>query len=81
MLLRARLRPGTFDGPPQETIARTRTLSAQLFIEEPGHNPVGFLRLGQAGVIPERVRQGLENYQLGVDAGPQKSPVQEDGPA
>src|SRR5579859_6311556 len=58
-----------------------RELVADLIIEKLGHDSEGFRRFGELEVIPEGVRKGLENYQMGVDAGAEEGAMEEGGVA
>lgn len=56
-------------------------LSAQLFVQELCHDAQCFLCLGQVIVIPESVRQGLEDHELGVHAGTHEGTLEDCRPA
>src|ERR1700730_16306852 len=56
-------------------------LLAQVLVEEGGHDLVGFRGFGKGRIVPEGVREGFEDYQLGVHAGTEVGAVQDRGSA
>jgi hypothetical protein len=72
---------GYVPSQPNEGRASACELVADFFVEEIGHELQGLLGFGELEVIPEGVRQGFEDDELGTIPGAEKRAMEEGGVA
>ena len=63
------------------TRVEMRSFFLEIFVEEGGHELIGFQSFGECGVVPESVGQRFEHDELRVNSGAQIGAVEDGGPA